>query len=253
MSEADRIPTNLRTLLILEVLGQSDAPMTATEINQKLGLPKQTVHRLCATLEEEGFLVRQGNSRRFSPARRLRDLGVGLLHASRSHITRHQVLQDVARQVGETVNFVVPEDTGMRYIDRVETDWAFRIQLPVGSNVPFHCTASGKAFMSTLAPKARRSFVNGLTLRPLTAKTHSSPATLLEDLALSAKRGYALDDEEFLDGMLAIAVPIRDGNGRYLASLAFHGPAQRVTIENAVARKDALVQGATRLRDVLLS
>ena len=53
-----RIPSNLRTLLILEVIGRSDRAMTATEINDEIGLPKQTVHRLVSTLEKEGFLNR---------------------------------------------------------------------------------------------------------------------------------------------------------------------------------------------------
>lgn len=253
MPDTDRIPTTLRTLMILEVLGQGDRAMTATEINAGLGLPKQTVHRLCATLEAEGFLTRQGNSKRLLPARRLRVLGAGLLFASRSHIARHQVLQDVARQVGETVNFVVPEDTGMSYVDRVETDWPFRIQLPVGTNVPFHCTASGKVFMASLAPKARRAFVGGLSLQKLTQQTLTDRDALMDDLAQSARRGYALDEEEFMDGMVAIAVPVLDLKGRYLASLAFHGPSQRISIAAAVERKDVLQDGARRLRDAVLS
>ena len=109
MEQSDRIPTNLRTLLILEVLGKSDRPMTATEINQGLGLPKQTIHRLCMTLERNGFLARHSDSKRYHVARRLRDLGAGLLYNSRNHIARRQILTDVARVVRETVNFVVPE------------------------------------------------------------------------------------------------------------------------------------------------
>ena len=57
--EENRIPSNLRTLLILEVIGRSDRAMTATEINDEIGLPKQTVHRLVSTLEKEGFLNRE--------------------------------------------------------------------------------------------------------------------------------------------------------------------------------------------------
>jgi len=253
MSETDRIPTNLRTLRILEVLGQSDRAMTATEINARIGLPRQTVHRLCATLETEGFLIRHGASKGYLPSRRLRDLGAGLVYASQSHIARHQVLLDVAHQVRETVNFVVPEETGMRYLDRVETDWPFRIQLPIGSNVPYHCTASGKTFMASLAPKARRAFVAGLTLTPLTPGTHSTPEALLADLARIAKRGYALDEEEFMEGMVAIAVPVRDAQGRFAAALAFHGPAQRISIAQAIAKKDILTEGARKLTAALLN
>ena len=248
-----RIPTNLRTLLILEVLGRNDSAMTATEINDHIGLPKQTVHRLCATLEAQGFLIRDAGGRRYRPSRRLREMGMGLLHASRSHIARHQVLKDIAAQVRETVNFVVPEDDGMSYLDRVETDWPFRIQLPVGSHVPFHCTASGKMFMSSLKPAARKSFVAGLNLTPETPHTHTKPDTLLDELADTAKRGYAVDREELIEGMVAIAVPVTDASGRYMASLAFHGPNQRIDLDEAIERREILLDGARRLRDAIFS
>lgn len=249
----DRIPTTLRTLLILEALGEAGGPLTAAEIGRRIGLGKQTVHRLCVTLEAEGFLTRPSDSKRFIPARRSRTVGAGMLFTSRLYIARHQVLEDVARQIGETVNFVVPEDTGMSYLDRVETDWPFRVQLPIGTNVPFHCTASGKMFLASLSPKAREDFVSGLALERHTDQTHVSPETLLEDLKESAKRGYALDREEFFDGMVAIAVPVCDPRGRFVAALAYHAPKSRMTIDLAVARKSVVLDAARRLEKVLFS
>jgi len=249
----NRVPTNLRTLLILEVIGRSDRAMTPTEINDQIGLPKQTVHRLVATLEKEGFLTKEVDGKHYRPTRRLRLLGAGLLHASRFHITRHQVLQDVATQVKEAVNFVVPEETGMHYLDRIDTDWPFRIQLPVGTNVPYHCTASGKTFMASLSKSARVKFVAGLQLEKCTNNTHVTPETLLADVAICAKRGYALDVEEFMDGMLAIAVPVTDSFGRFVASLAFHGPSQRLSIEILEASKDILLTGAETLKTSLFT
>ncbi len=252
MAMSTRIPTNLRTLLILEVLGRNDRAMTATEINESLGLPKQTIHRLCATLERNGFLARQGKSKRYYCARRLRDLGAGLLQNSRLHIARRQILRDVARQVRETVNYVVPEDDGMSYLDRVETDWAFRIQLPIGTHVPYHCTASGKCFMGSLSQRARRSFVASLNLERLTPSTLTREDALLDELEEIAGRGYALDREEFMEGMVAIAVPVTDDAGRFVAALAFHGPTQRISLDDAVARKEVLQQAARRLSSALL-
>ena len=215
-----RIPTNMRTLLLLEALGRSDKAMTPTELNASIGLQKQTVHRLCTTLEAEGFLVRDGDSKGYRAARRSRLMSSGLLHASWANISRHQVLSEIASAVGETVNYVVPEEAGMRYLDRVDTGWSFRIQLPIGTHVPFHCTASGKVFMASLSPKARSAFVNALTLSRHTMKTHTSPEALMAELKLISKQGYAEDDEEFLDDMVAVAVPIRDMAGRFVASLA---------------------------------
>ncbi|MEM9971554.1 MAG: IclR family transcriptional regulator C-terminal domain-containing protein, partial [Pseudomonadota bacterium] len=132
-------------------------------------------------------------------------------------------------------------------------DWPFRVQFPIGSNVPFHCTASGKTFMASLPPKARRSFVEGLDLSTQTTKTHTSPDTLLDDLRSIAKRGFALDEQEFIEGMVAIAVPVHDAAGRFFAALAFHGPVQRIDIDGAIARKDILVDGARRLTNVLFA
>lgn len=248
MADPDRIPTNLRTLRILEILGTSDRAMTATEINEVLGLPKQTVHRLCATLEANGFIARQGKSHRFQVARRLRELGAGLLYNSRDHIARRQILMDVAREVRETVNYVVPEETGMSYLDRVETDWAFRILLPIGSNVPFHCTASGKCFLASLTPRAREKFVSSLSLTRMTPSTLTDPEPLLEELKSVSRLGYSLDREEFMEGMIAIAVPVKDPAGRFIAALAYHGPTQRISIPGAIESKEMLQSAADRLR-----
>lgn len=253
MPDSDRIPTNLRTLLILEILGKSERAMTASEINETLGLPRQTVHRLCVTLEQNGFIARQGNSRRYQVARRLRELGSGLLQNSRDHIVRRQILLAFAAQVGETVNYVVPQDSGMHYLDRVETDWPFRIQLPIGTNVPFHCTASGKCFMASLPPKTRKTFVSALDLQQKTPSTRVQVDGLLGELDEIATQGYALDREEFLQGMIAIAVPVTDTEGRFVAALAFHGPTQRMSVAAALEKKDLLQTTARKLSEALFS
>ena len=249
-TEAERIPTNLRTMLILEAIGTQTEPMTAAELGRLIGLPKQTVHRLCNTLIDEGFLVRAVNGG-LVPGRRARLMAAGTLHAWSAHISRHQILRKLAEDIGETVNFVVPEEGGMSYKDRVETDWPFRIQLPVGSNVPFHCTASGKTFLSSRRKAERKKLVEAIDLTEATANTISSPDALMEELNTIARRGYALDNEEFIEGMVAVAVPIRDPQGRYLASIGVHGPTQRFSLETANAHVDKLHEASKRMTAVL--
>ena len=141
----------------------------------------------------------------------------------------------------------------MNYIDRVETDWAFRIQLPIGTNVPFHCTASGKCFLASLSPKKRLAMIQAMDLNAHTKRTHVKQETLLSELKQVSKQGYALDQEEFMDGMVAIAVPVNDNHGRFAAALAFHGPTQRISVENALARKDILTKAAKQLAESLFS
>ena len=150
MSDNSRIATNLRTLLLLEIFASAGKALSAKEVHAEIDLPYQTIHRLLMALESEGFLIRDAYEKKFRATRRLRIMASGLLNMSYVHVARHQILKDVAAKTRETVNFAVPQDNGMHYLDRVETDWAFRVQLPRGSNVPFHCTASGKIFMSSL-------------------------------------------------------------------------------------------------------
>ncbi|MCV6593513.1 MAG: IclR family transcriptional regulator [Silicimonas sp.] len=247
----DRVPTNLRALLILETLGQSRDPMSASDIGRIVGIPKQTAHRLCNTLADEGFLSRADGRGLFRPGRRARAMAAGTLHASTQHRARRQVLQWLAEQVGETVNFVVPEDQGMSYMDRVETNWAFRIQLPIGSHVPFHCTASGKTFLASLPRAERRRLVNVMQLTPLTDNTITDPASMLDELHDIARQGYAIDNEEFLDAMVAVSVPVRDPQGRYFASLAFHGPNQRLNVADLPDQVPLLTEAAARLSAVI--
>lgn len=248
MAETDRIPTTMRLLLILEVIADAGRPMTAAELGREMDLPKQTIHRLCSTLLDEGFLVTEGSSKRLLPGRRARHVAAGVLHTSPNHIIRRQILKRVSQTVKETVNFSAPRDDGMVYLDRVETDWAFRIQLPIGTQVPFHATASGKAYLASLPPRKRKALVGALTMEALTPRTHTDPATLLKELNLIAKRGYSLDNEEMLEGLVAMAVPILDAEGRFIAAIAFHGPIQRVTIDMAIQHLPLLQAAAADLR-----
>ena len=233
---------NLRILRIFEVIADSGRPMTPTEINEQLDWPKQSLHRLCQTLIAEGYLVKQ--ARRLHPTKRLLGLAAGLTQHAAGQTTRHQVLQNIARETGETVNFVRPEIKGMIYADRVETNWPFRVLLPVGTHVPFHCTASGKTYLASLPAAKRRTLLASLDLRAYTSCTHSSIDTLEDELQRVSKNGYALDMEEFHEGMIAIAVPVLDSRRRYVAALGMHGPKQRFDLDDALARRSLLVESA---------
>ena len=251
MADSSRIPTNIRTLLMLEALSKESDPLTPAELGRRVNLPKQTAHRLCNALIEEGFLVRDEQAPGVRPGRRARTMASGLLYASTAHFARRQVLIDLAEEIGETVNFAVPDDRGMSYRDRVETDWMFRIQLPVGSEVPFHCTASGETFLSTLPRAERRRLVNIMSLPALTKNTITDPNDLLEELQQINRQGFATDNEEFHDGMVATAVPVRDPNGRYFASLAFHAPTQRISIDRARELAPVVTKAAERLTQTI--
>ncbi len=251
LSGDERIPTNLRMLLIIEAMAKAGRPVTPTEINAEIGLPKQTIHRLCTTLIEAGFLIRDVDARRLRPTGRLRAISSGLMAASRSHAAQRKVLQTLSSSVGETCNLVAAEEEGMFYIDRVETQWPLRIQLPVGSHVPFHCTASGKMFLASLPDRQLSSMLAVLTLEAHARNTITDPVDLRRELIEIRKRGYSVDNEEFMAGMIALAAPIRDPGGRFHAAIAFHAPTQRMALSEAMQHLDLLFDAAARIEALL--
>ncbi|MEL7181153.1 MAG: IclR family transcriptional regulator [Pseudomonadota bacterium] len=245
--DTGQIPTNLRLLLLLEEVAKFGVPVTPSVVNDTLGLPKPTIHRLFATAEAEGFLQRDIDGRSYSPGRRMRLMSINTLSSERLRTVRLAVLKSLAVKVGETCNLAIPEREGMFYLDRVETHWPLRIQLPVGTQVPFHCTASGKMYLSTLRPDYLDRFLKNHTLDKQTDKTITSAAALQDELVKTRDRGYSTDNEEFMAGMTAIAVPILDNRGRLLSTLSIHAPQQRRDLPDLVEYLEPLRAAADEL------
>ncbi|PJI92838.1 IclR family transcriptional regulator [Yoonia maricola] len=245
--DTGQIPTNLRLLLLLEEVAKVGVPVTPSVVNETLGLPKPTIHRLFATAEAEGFLQRDIDGRSYSPGRRMRHLSINTLSSERIRTVRLAVLKSLAMKVGETCNLAIPEREGMFYLDRVETHWPLRIQLPVGTQVPFHCTASGKMYLSTLRPDYLERFLKNHSLDRQTDQTITCPEKLQDELTKTRGRGYATDNEEFMPGMTAIAVPIVDNRGRLLSTLSIHAPEQRRDLPDLVEYLEPLRAAADEL------
>jgi len=228
------IPTNLRLLLVIEEIARAGVPVTPTDVNARLGLPKPTIHRLFSTLEEEGFLQRDMDGRTYSPGPRLRTMAGGVLSSLRIRTARQAILKRLSGEIGETCNIALPDRDAMIYLERVETQWPLRIQLPIGTRVPFYCTASGKMYLSSLTRTHLVKYLAATNLEARTPNTLTDTDALMDEIAQVRARGYSLDREEFMRDMIALAVPILDVNDRLMATLAFHAPTQRFDIARAL-------------------
>lgn len=246
-----QIPTNLRLLLLLEEVSRAGVPVTPADVVGALGLPKPTVHRLFNTAEEAGFLQRDLDGRAYGPGPRLRRLSLNTMSAQRLRTVRLAILNRVVEEMGETCNIAVPERDCMVYLDRIETKWPLRIQLPVGTQVPFHCTASGKMYLSSLNVRFLDRLLDGHALESHTDQTVTDIKALKAELALTRKRGYSTDNEEFLEGMVAVAVPILDDQGRLVSTLSAHAPLQRHTLDDLIANVETLKDAGQKLSELM--
>lgn len=251
-SDKPQIAPNLRLLAIIEEVARAGVPVSPAALAEALELPIPTVHRLLATAESEGFLQRDVDGRSFGPGGRIRRLSANILSSQRIRTERLLVLRELAQKVGETCNLAAPSRYGMVYLDRVETHWPLRIQLPVGSQVPFHCTASGKMYLSSLRSDKLNRVLKWLELERKTDQTLTDEKKLRRELLETRQRSYSTDNGEFMEGMTAIAVPIRDGQNRLLSTLSIHAPVQRHDIASLGGKYKDLREAADRIEELCL-
>jgi DNA-binding IclR family transcriptional regulator len=102
-----------------------------------------------------------------------------------------------------------------------------------------------------LPPAARKKTLASLNFEQRTPHTITDIARMEGELDRIAEQGYALDESEFVEGMNAIAVPVRDPNGRFYAALAVHGPDQRLTMQAAMAHHPMLIEASKRISTAL--
>ncbi len=240
-----------RVLDILEAVAMAQRPLTATELAAQLDIPKASLHRLCGMLEQQGFLQTSINQRGLQPGLRFHQTAVSVLGCAPYHAQRRAILTKLSQDIGETCNISVPDGAEMIYFDRAETHWPVRVLLQIGSRVPANSTAGGKMYLSTLPKSKRKHIIANMHRVPHTPNTLIDEQALLAELELTAKRGYSLDNEEYIEGMVAMAVPIVDSNNRLYATLSFHAPCMRVPFENVTDHLPALQRASEQLSTVL--
>jgi IclR family transcriptional regulator, acetate operon repressor len=236
-----------RALQLLEIIAQAEQPPSLNDLVERVALPKATTHRFVSLLETLGFARRTPDGRRYEAGHRLTALAIDVMRNSLSQAPRRAILASLVREIGETCNITVLDGSELVYLDRVESDWPLQIRLSVGSRVPLHCTASGKLFLSLASPSLRNALIESHPLQRHTSRTIIDPARLNVELDKIRQTGIGTDNEEFIDGMAAAAVPVLDSRGKICAAVAVHGPTSRLPLSRAISVAPALRQAADRL------
>lgn len=243
-----------KLLSILELIAAREDPVTLADLATASDAPRPTVHRWLASLTDVGLLQRAPDGRRFELAPRTSQLAFSILANRPGAALRHDILQQVAHDVGESCNLTVLHGLQVTYIDRVEAKWPLRISFQRGSQVPVHCSASGKLFLAMMPPAKRDALLDGCLLDRYTNNTLTDHDALMQNLKVIRKQHYALDLEEYLLGLVCLAVPIFSRMGRArscVAALAIQAPVARLNSERILDKLPKLQAAAQSLTATL--
>jgi len=215
---------------ILELLGDCDSELSIGEIVSKLNLTRSNVNKLLVTLELFGYVEYNRYTGNFR-------LGVKTFQISQAYINKLniieisiQVLQQLKADTDESAYISVLRDGNVVYLNVIETDKAVRVLPRIGNVGPAYATATGKAQLAYYDPMEIDKLYQG-DMKKITERTIDNMADLKVELDKVKSQGYALDDEEYEDGVRCIGSPIKDFMGNVIAGISVSAPKERMSYE----------------------
>jgi DNA-binding IclR family transcriptional regulator len=250
-SSEQKLGATARSFAILEHVARARAPVDVLDIISSLKLPKATAYRLVDWFITQGYLSREPGRKRLIVGPKLATLAFGALSSSMRHDAPHVVLQRLVHALNETCNIGTLLNGEVIYLDRVEAEhWPLRLQYTSGSRVPLHCSAIGKLYLALTPTPRRRRLLQSLELRRFTDHTITEDGRLDAELRQIRKEQVSFDREEYLAGVICMAVPVIGRNGELLAAVAIQAPEARMKVQTARRHLPTLRDAAAELADI---
>jgi DNA-binding IclR family transcriptional regulator len=239
------VPALARGLDVLEIFLRTDEPLSASNVVERLGLPRTTVHELLNTLLARDYLrVSHGDVKRFTLGPLVLQLGQRYHESLRLNTEAQRVAEELVAQCGETVHVAMLEGQDVFYLLKVDSPQPVRMVSALGTRVPAHATAVGKVLLAYL-PEHKLS-VSG-SLAALTPRTITDPQELRRQLARCRAQGWADEFEESNVDVVCVAAPVHDHDGPVVAAISISAPSSRHTDANRKRWRNLVVAAAAEL------
>lgn len=218
-----------RALSILEALGQKSQGYGCTELGQLLGMHKSTVHRLVATLQAYGFAEKDPNTDRYKLGNKVIYLGLEALNSLDFRKIAIPYMQELVEISRETVQLAVLDRSEVLIVERDHSPEAITVNL--GLRGPVYCTAEGKVLLAYLPGEVVSEILKNQEMQQLTINTMTEKSQIISHLDKVRSQGFAINAEEMVEGVRAIAAPVYNHNDKVIASLSITGPSSRLSLE----------------------
>ncbi|MCL6632555.1 MAG: IclR family transcriptional regulator [Alicyclobacillus herbarius] len=215
-------------LRVLQCFSMEEPELGVTEIAQRLGVGKSTVHRILVTLEESGFVRKDETTRRYRLGLSVLTLGGILMSNLEIYREGQHLLESFVNRFDETVHLAVLEGFNTVYVSKIESKHPVPMLTHLGRKNPLHCTSSGKAILAFQDEEMIDEVIRrGLTR--YTRTTITDPVRLHQHLEEIRQKGFATSEGELRDGVSSVAVPVRDYTRRVIGAVTVVGPTYRFT------------------------
>jgi IclR family pca regulon transcriptional regulator len=233
---ADFVQSLERGLLVIRAFDAEHRELGLSEVARISGLTRAAARRFLLTLAKLGYVTFSDG--RFSLTPRVLELGYAYLSSLTLPEVSQPHMEALVARVNESSSISVLDGTDIVYVARVPTRRIMSITLSVGTRLPAYATSMGRVLLAALPPPELEERLAQMDLRPLSARTITDVATLMDVLERVRGQGWAAVDQELEEGLRSLAVPIHDASGTVVAALNVSVHASRGTM--TTLRRDIL-------------
>jgi len=245
--EPYRVQVLDRAFAILDLLAEDGGELGGAELSARLNLHKSTAHRLLTVLERNCYVDRSPANGKYRLGWKLIDLGMRAIARLDVRELARPKLERLMDETGETAHLGVLRKGEVVSVANVQSRRSLRTPATVGQRAPAHCSSQGKAILAFLSPEDFKEFVQTYGLKAYTGNTLTRSAALRAELERIRQQGYAVDNEEFEQGLKCIGAPVRDHSGEVVAAISIAGPASRLSRDRMPTLVHSVISAASRL------
>ena len=210
------------------MIEQEYEPVNLTTLANKLKWDKATIFRLCSTLERRGYIHKDPDTKCYSLGLKI----YGLYDSITKNLDMQKIIRPylnrLVKETGETANLALVLERSVVFIDTVRSSNVLSANVHIGEREPLHCTSLGKAYLAFIDPSEVKDLLE-IPLPKITTHTIVSLDELREDLAEARERGWAYENEEFIEGMHCVSAPILNQFKHPVAMISISGPKFRLS------------------------
>jgi len=225
MDEPTTMKSTEKLFLIVEELRERNGARV-TELANDLDIPKSTVHRHLKTLQDLEYVMKSGDI--YHVGAKFLHVGSAVRNREEAYVRIKPKIKKLATETEERAQFMIEEHGYMVYVHREIGAQAVRTNTQLGKQMPMHATSGGKAILAEMPDETVSRIIERHELSEITENTITSEEALYDELQQIRDEGVSYNDQEYIDGLRGISVPILRPNGQVLGAIGLSGPSHRL-------------------------
>jgi IclR family KDG regulon transcriptional repressor len=219
-----------KSLQVIQALQENPQGLSIAELSQLLSFPASTVHHILSTFRSYDYVAQNPETKKYSLGFRFLTISTSILDNLDVRKTSYLHLRKLHQKCNEAVHLSILRNGQVTYIDKIQSSSGLSLATYIGFSTDPHAAAGGKVLLSELPPSEVRAMYKDRPFKKYGKNTIANMSQLLEELKNVRKQGYAIDNEEYYEGVRCVAAPVRAG-GRIVAALSITGSIFSMTMD----------------------